>query len=702
MHVAGGDEPPPPPRPAVHDVLDTLVGALVRSCLGRPRADDAELCRALLPVINVPELPLDVRGAVAGAVCVALGTAVPDEEAELLLTTRDAALRLCREGGDELRVLLGAATLGLLAPVGEAGEAAADLITATRAARSVEQYELSLLLARRGLEQDGLDVRQRVFLLLTVGNLADDRDAVAEADRLLADLPDDDPMRDLAESLVGLRSDRPKPAVLSSAGEAVERNDRPAAAHDLIKVFADLRAASGADDELIGGMEATMEAFSAPDIDLDGARAGLTRVIGHWRARQILGEPPPAARAGIEMVMDLLSLQSSSDEMILLCELIEALADAGLSTLDALTSHAAVPEAFAAAVTHSTLAYRASVDPRWPDLGTLIGGLGTTDALLLRMQRRMTDGRQTIIAVHLRPPAGVAYKRALLSDTGLATLETLSTQSARAVEGVSRSAVNRLVAEIMPRSLTGTEHPAPPSLTVLPDGPLWSVPWGDAAVAGSPRAPLPITVSPSMTLHNRLPTGLPPIRTVFAIVDDTIPGARPLVQALGDASPALRVEQLAGLNELPPAPGREDMLLVYAHGEGEGLSYRLHLPGGTVTGLDLAALPLPPRAILAACWSGTAPPRTFPLSLPAALLLGGVSTVVAGLWPLPSRPTGTILSLLVKEITGGGPLTSALRTAVAQAGFAHVVDSSGLTVFGREDAPANEASLDPRPLHEKH
>src|SRR5712691_12162545 len=65
----------------------------------------------------------------------------------------------------------------------------------------------------------------------------------------------------------------------------------------------------------------------------------------------------------------------------------------------------------------------------------------------------------------------VAAPKILLSDASLATLRTLGTQNARSIEGLSRAAINRLATEIVPRSLTGPEHPAPRALTIVPDGP---------------------------------------------------------------------------------------------------------------------------------------------------------------------------------------------------------------------------------------
>jgi hypothetical protein len=135
------------------------------------------------------------------------------------------------------------------------------------------------------------------------------------------------------------------------------------------------------------------------------------------------------------------------------------------------------------------------------------------------------------------------------------------------------------------------------------------------------------------------------------------------------------------VNTETDAGGHSDLLLVYAHGSGTGLSFRTSGGGWPASALRLATSARTRAALVAACRSLAAPPVSFPINLPAALLLQRVSSVVGGLWPLPSESTAWIIADVIGRLAAGErlmPALSAARTRVPD-GY---LDRWGLATHG--------------------
>jgi hypothetical protein len=127
------------------------------------------------------------------------------------------------------------------------------------------------------------------------------------------------------------------------------------------------------------------------------------------------------------------------------------------------------------------------------------------------------------------------------------------------------------------------------------------------------------------------------------------------------------------------------LLLTFTHGGGTGLDF---IAGGAerpLPALLLAASHFR-QVLVAACWSSAAPPTAYPINLPSALLLGGASTVVGGLWPLPAYDTALAVSSIVRQIAVGRGLREALRVARDESSTA-VIARWGLAVHGGPSSP---------------
>ena len=215
-------------------------------------------------------------------------------------------------------------------------------------------------------------------------------------------------------------------------------------------------------------------------------------------------------------------------------------------------------------------------------------------------------------------------------------------------------------------------------LLTLPDGELWSIPWH---AAGSLRR-VATVVSPSLSLWSQIPQPAEDVSSVPAFIDEAIQGADIVVTALKTLQRGgCHVSRGHSPADLQRAH-KHDLLLIFCHGGGgPGLDYHLALPGGQTTMLDLAQQEPGNLALIAACWSGAKPASAFPMSAPISLLVGGYSTVVGGLWPLPSIPTAEIVADALLRLTSGADLRSAILSSRSAPG--HLMDTAGLAVFGR-------------------
>ena len=325
----------------------------------------------------------------------------------------------------EARALVCAA-LGLVAARGTTNQPAVDFVNVATSARAVEQHELALWAAQRALElREVLSQSHRALALLTVAVITRDPAAVAEAYATADSLDPEDVAARAARALAPTLRDS---GGLTAVGEAVRARDRRSAAEALLPVFEDLR--RSADDELLSGLYEAFAAMAAATLDVERARRGLTGVVGHLRGRQRFGEVPPVARAGVDMVADLLALDSDPAAANVLTEFVEALADAGLSEV------AAIPGEGVPVLVQARLAYLAQKSPLWTDLAACVTGLRGRSALLIRQQRSLSTGSPTFLALFVTPPDGLAVKSVRLDGPQSVTLRNLTTATPEALSRV--------------------------------------------------------------------------------------------------------------------------------------------------------------------------------------------------------------------------------------------------------------------------
>ncbi|MBM9510153.1 hypothetical protein [Actinacidiphila acididurans] len=626
-----------------------LAELLRRACLDEVRPGDAEAARLLLRTFVRDDLDAVLLAAGTGGVWAAYR---PDEEldADIEAAALASARALLGAGAEDGERALAASALALMAVRGAGERPGADLVAAAAAARSCEQHDVALWAGRQALAvRKTLSASDEALALLTVAVLGGDPAAVEELYEATSRLPPDDIAVRSAE---GLRPTlRPaggrKP---SAAGRALAADDRKGAAAAAAAEIAELRRHT--DDDLLSGLHMALRALAVADIQVEAARRGLISVLGHLRRRQHFGEVPPVARAGLELVADLLALDPTLEAVNVLAELLEAMADAGLSEIAALPDAGELPE-----LAQARLALEAQRHPLWPDLAACVTGLRGRPGLLLRCQRMLSTGEFTVRALLVTPPRTVAMKRAVLNRAETSLLDRLAGGDPREIAGVTAPELDGLVESLLPDTLVARlAGPGLGSLVIVPDGPLWSVPWQAAAALSRTS----VTLSPSLAVHARLRPFAAAIRRVTAVLDDDAPGGDLVFDALQEARAGGRLDV-----RLTAEPGGTptDLLLVFAHGGGTGLGFRTGAAGRPLGALALAGAAPPPNALIAACWSAAAPPTSFPINLPAAMLLNGTSTVVGGLWPLPGLPTARIVSALIGHLADHGRLLPALAAA---------------------------------------
>jgi hypothetical protein len=345
---------------------------------------------------------------------------------------------------------------------------------------------------------------------------------------------------------------------------------------------------------------------------------------------------------------------ADADAIVLLVELVEALADAGLSSVVDLGDDIEVPE-----IAQALLAERAQREPAWPDLARCVDGLRGHPALLMRRSRSLAGaGKFEVLGLYITPPGSVAIKRTTLGEDETALVNELARGRPDTIARMDNPAVDDLITSLLPADLIERAGQRElESLLIVPEGPLWSIPWQSS----SHFADTTVATVPSLSVHADLEDTREPVRRISAFVDRKVPGAHLVCEALEEAHSAERLK--VRFTESLDDHGPTDLFLVFAHGGAAGLRFRT----GTA-GLPMDALPLvnatSARAVLvAACRSAATPPVAFPINLPVAMLLSGTSTVIGGLWPLPAEATARIVSAIVAELATHGDLMAALRTA---------------------------------------
>lgn len=664
------------------DAVVALADLLARRCLGQSETA-APVAEALLSTLSASSPDPLALAAAAGGAWAAFPTGRRPLDADVRRAAAASARALAGEGGAEPSVILGAAALGLLAMVRSSGTSAADLVFAAACARSVERHRLAAGLASEAVARaPELTPSQFAHANLLLAVIERDPSVVASAYKAVRALPEDDPVRRVAAVL--------EPTVVpdntsgdSPLAAAVEAGDRLAAAREFAAQIDELR--SIADDDLLRGLEVAALALTTADIDAESARNGLADVWRHWRRRSRTGESPPVALAGIEILMDLLLLAPDEARGDILVELVEALSDAGLASVGTLgRPEAQRPDA--AALAHVRLSATALERAAWPDLGRIARALGDTHALFVRTKRLLSDRRMQVLVLHVVPPDGLSIRQHILTPPQVACLSRL-TGAPPGPRRVTQASIDDLVSALLPRTLwDAIADGSAARLVVIPDTTLWPIPWQWAR----PLVGCNVAVVQSLSTWTALPPASSPIRRVTAIIDERIRGSAPVLAALDQAQRHGQLDtQSARSLDHARNLERADLLVVYTHGSGRGLDYRLALPDGGATALELASAQLAPRGLIAACSSGAPPPDAFPLSLANALMLNGTATVVAGLWPLPGVATGRLVGELLRTVASGDVgLAAALRQVLAAA-VGPVVERCGLHLFGRDDGIDN-------------
>ncbi|HVV77964.1 MAG TPA: CHAT domain-containing protein [Mycobacteriales bacterium] len=644
-------------------LFTALAEVLARRCLGRSMSGDAELARSLARSLGEVD---DARDLFAVGSLGGWAGFGPDDQldAETIVQVVELCRALLRaELTVDARTLV-CASLGLLAERGATSQAPVDFVNVAVSARGIEQHELALWAGRQALARSQeLSQSHRVMALLTVAVITRDRAVVEEAYAEVGGLNPDDPAARAATALAPSLRDGEG---LTQVGAAVRDRDRQSAAAALVPVFDDLR--RGVDDALLSGLFEAFAAMADIDLDVERARRGLIAVVGHLRGRQRFGEVPSVARAGVDMVADLLALDSNPAAANVLTEFIEALADAGMSEITA------IPADGLPAVTQARLAELAHAAPVWPDLAGCVAGLRGRSALLIRQQRSLSTGVPTFLALYVAPPEGLAVKSVRLEDRLSATLMSLHRATPEALSRVSVAEVDDLTTEFLPRSLIEDSASGKvTSLVVVPDGPAWSVPWQ----ASSSLSRVDVTLAPSLGVHARVPSDDTSITSVTAVMDDHAPFADVVEDALDDAR--ARGFDIRRPRRIDPSASG-DLLITFTHGAGTGLGFVAGTDKRPLTAQLLATTQFR-HVLVAACWSSGAPPIAYPVNLPAALLLNGATTVIGGLWPLPAAETARLVANVITEVAGGTGLRHALRTARAAAPE-QVISRWGLAVHG--------------------
>ncbi|MFI6520593.1 hypothetical protein ACIBF1_33925 [Spirillospora sp. NPDC050679] len=642
--------------------MAALAEVLGRRCLGEQLPGDGDTAERLMEIVTEsgpdPEL-LEVTAALVGP------AAAGPRTAERLDALRETARGLLQRPLTTTEQFLVVVSLGLLAEETDGARSPRHHVTVALAAVRIEQDRLARWAAERALDAaEELNPGQETAAWLVLALITQDRAVIERAFRYADALAPDDPRAEWARSLrPTLWPDPPDPTV----ADAVRAGDRRTAVTALARDFAQTIEETG--DPVVKALHTTLLAMADPAPDVAAARQGLHRLVTRLRERRRFGHMPDFVKAGIDMVSDLLQLEADPASADVLAELVEALADAGLTEV-VLPREAEVP-----VVAQARLAAAAAAHPVWPDLRACVDGLRGRPALLLRRQRTFAVEHGSVLSLYLEPPDSVAIKSAFLTPEDGAALAAFGSGRPAAIAKVPPADLDRMVGSLLPAALLedlaagGVE-----SLLVVPDGDLWSVPWQSAA----PFRGVPVSVAPSMSVYRRLPPFDGKIGSITAFVDGGAPSADAVLTALDAARAAGTVVRPLSAED-PPEPC--DLLLVYAHGTGRGLDFRTGTADWPLSALDVTRTGPARSALIAVCGSAAAPPVSFPINLPVAMLLERVPLVVGALWPLPHETTSRLVTDVITRIAAGERLLPAFEAARGRAPGG-LLDRGGLAVHG--------------------
>ncbi|MET8089936.1 CHAT domain-containing protein [Micromonospora sp. NPDC005220] len=638
---------------------------LVRRCLGTARLADADAARRLSRHLVQIGAPTEIMAIATVGVWAGYR---PDDELdddvlrEVAEVTRVVAGSYEHEG----LTMLAAVTLVLLVRRGCSDNPAYDLVLAAQALWSSEHHDLAASACRDALASPPLAPLDEATALMLLARITNDADDVARLRAASREWPADIAAKVDVHNVV-VRSESRDDRLWDRARDAAMRGDRPEAGRLMTEATAYLLDQSSRDRDFLEGLRRAFLAMSRPVVDVGNLRRGLIEVIRQVRARQRFGNIPPAARSALELLILILMSDENEARGSVLAELLEALADAGLSEVD-LPMSEGLPH-----VAEADLAEKARHFSLWPDLRACVDGLGGNFCLLTR---RVGGGRSTAerwITMFISPPDGVLIRSHSLAPERAAVLDRLNPRTGP-VSHLSQTELDDIVNAFLHRKAVDMLLAQPArGLVVIPDGPLWSVPWQATSLLRS----RPTTIAPSMTLYSTLPKQSPArVRSVVALIDMT-------VQDAGLVRVALSSAQHQGLLDVdcsPAALDQEcDLLIVLAHGTGDGLSLQIGIGGG-LTAHDVARRMRARSALVACCGSAKAPPVALPINLPVSLLMRGCTHCVGGIWLLPQAPTSHLVASIITHISTGRTLTDALN--LARADSPNLLDDWGLASTG--------------------
>jgi hypothetical protein len=655
------------------DRIKTLVNAtsalLMRCGLGKVQSGDADTGRSLARSLQDVEAPAEILAVAMGGVWAAFRP--PGEiDAETSENIADVARSFLTTGGYDGLLALSSASLTLMARRGMTSSRGADLALAARVAWELEHHDLASVAGREALACLDLDAADRALvediLLRTTRSVSSDRTTQAPTSQ------DHVSMIAQVQPLQKVTGD-----VWGAARDAVIAGDRISAAQHMSRAVRELRELSRRDHEFLDGLGSAFTAMSEEPIDVVALRRGLVVVVRQLRRRQRFGSVPPAVRSALELVVLVLTSAHSEATGSVLSELLEALADAGLSevTLDP-------GSASSSAEVEARLAEEAVEFDLWPDLAECVEGLQNNFGLLSRRVGGGVSSAERWVTMFIVPPDGVLIKSGPIPAMHAQIMQGLAAGDQGVITATTRRDIEAILGSFVhSEGLDRLRREPPRGLVIVPDGDQWSVPW-QAAPSLSSR---PTTLAPSLTVYNRLRQFDGRIRTVTALIDDTVEGADELIDELITARNLGHLE----VDFSPAGIARAaDLFLVLGHGSGEGLRFRVGLPHDSLDALQIARQFRSRTALVASCWSAKSPPVTMPLNLPVSLLLRGASISLGGAWQLPQRETAEMLCHVVRELVAGATLPTAISNS---RGTVSSISGWGLIATGRLPAWTGEA-----------
>lgn len=637
---------------------------LVRQCLGTARLADADAARRVSRHLVEIGAPKEIMAVATVGVWAGYR---PDDvlDDDTLGEVAEVARVLVDADEHDGLTLLAAVTLVLFVRRGCSDNPAHDLVLAAQALWSLEHHDLAVSACRDALAAPPLaplDEATALMILARITNDADDVERLRAASRTWsADVTARVDVRNLV-----VRSERRDDRLWDRARDATVRGDRREAARLMAETTAHLIEQSTQDRDFLDGLRRAFLAMSGPSVNIENLRRGLIDVVRQVRARQRFGNVPPAARSGLELLILILDSDDNEVRGSVLAELLEALADAGLSEVD-LPMSDGLPQ-----VAEADLAEKAKHFPLWPDLRACVDGLGGNFGLLTR---RIGGGRSTAerwLAMFISPPDGVLIRSAPLVAERATVLDRLNPFRGP-VTDLTQPELDDVVHAFLHRKAVDMLAAEPArGLVVIPDGPLWRVPWQAASLLRS----RPTTIAPSMTLYSALEQAPARIRSVVALLDPAVRGAELAEAALSSAHDQGVLNVDFGLSALDR---KCDLLLVLAHGTGDGLSFRISVDDG-LTAHELARRMRARSALVACCGSAKTPPVALPVNLPVSLLMRGCTHCVGGMWLLPQAPTSRLVAATITHVAAGRTLTDAL--ALARTGSRNLLADWGLASAG--------------------